>query len=127
VRFSPFTLRDLCWLVLVMAMGSMIVGCQWSQTRSSATRSREVLSGTNEEVRARLLDLIPAGTDATQAKKRLEKLGFEVSNGQATDSLFADLHEPTDSSWVSKRWMVVVDAPDGAVTDIRVNSGLIGP
>ena len=119
--------KGLFWLVLIVGMGSAIVGCQRHTIRSSRTQPRDVLAGTNEEVRARLLSLIPAGTDAAQAKERLEELGFDVAMRDRPDSLFADLHEPTDSFWVSKRWMVVVDAPDNSVTDIRVNSGMIGP
>jgi hypothetical protein len=110
-RLLQSSLRELLWIVLAVSLGSAIAGCQW-QTRALRTPPREVLTGTNEEVRARLLNLIPAGTDAAQAKQRLEELGFDVAVRDQSDSLFADLHEPTDSSWVSKRWIVVVDAPD---------------
>src|SRR5687767_7049984 len=119
--------NGLFWTLLVVGMGSVIAGCQWHQIQSPGTQPREVVTGKNEEVRARLLNFIPAGTDAAQAKERLEKLGFDVAKRDQPDSLFADRHEPTDSFWVSKRWMVVVDAPDNSVTDIRVNSGMIGP
>jgi hypothetical protein len=80
----------------------------------------------------RVRQLIPAGTDASTARRLLEDSGFRCVIARDEPGFRADV----DHLWcdrqdrgllITKRWQVTADLADGKVSTLHVTFGLIGP
>lgn len=88
---------------------------------------------TAAEMQRTLTAEIPAGTSVADAESRLRTRGFRVSrmtnaswsDCEHLDYLYGDMLEGI--GLVKRRWKVAVVHEQGAVTEVLVNTGLVGP
>jgi hypothetical protein len=92
---------------------------------------------TAAEMKQALSAEIPVGTSVTDAEARLRTRGFRIS--RMTNASFSDqgrVREHLDYVYgdmsegvglVSRRWQVAVVHQHGAVTEVSVSTGLVGP
>jgi len=100
------------------------------------------LSDDPDECRAAVLEVIPLGTAVNDARLVMRTNRFKVQ--RARDSDFTEHHSgeeithkgidflfcdrrKTMGQLTARRWQIAVVHEDGAVTDIYVTTGLIGP
>jgi hypothetical protein len=122
--------RRRLFLVCTIAVGATVAFASYRALRGTGME-------TAAEMQQALSTEIPAGTPVKDAEARLRRRGFRVSPmtdasfvGQGrlrehVDYLYGDMSEGI--GLVSRRWQVAVVHQQGAVTEVAVSTGLVGP
>ena len=93
------------------------------------------LSADVRATRDEVLRVVPKGTALAEAERKMRRNGFEcsVKSGEAwvgvegkRDYLYCD-RERSGFSLVSRRWQVAIFLEKESVTEVDVQTGLIGP
>ena len=117
------------WIHLLSAV-VLLLGC------ARDTQVVRVTAGIEQPalMQSTLVKNIPKGTPLADAKRFMEREGFECSitrNGSFSgrdgiDYIYCDRHDRVDI-WVSRRWQIALVLEDDTVADVSVSHGLIGP
>ena len=116
-------------LASTIAVGAIVAFASYRGLRGTGME-------TAAEMQQALSTEIPVGTPVKEAEARLRKRGFRVEpmtdasfvvegrRYEHLDYLYGDMSE---GNGVSRRWQIAVVHQHGAVTEVFVSTGLVGP
>lgn len=82
-----------------------------------------------EQMRAELLRFVPVGTPVDEARRTMQRAGFECSTA-VDDRLGPYLYCQASRRWkwpVYRHWSIKLSYDERGVTDAKVTTGLVGP
>lgn len=107
-------------LALLFALSLTLTGCSSLNFRKEPPVPA-VLSGSNQEIREKLLKEIPIGSSQADAERVIRSLGLEPqpeSNLDTGKPLILCSYSGRKGLSGQNTWLIQIDCPEGQVTDI---------
>jgi hypothetical protein len=107
-------------LAILLALTLTLTGCSSLSFRQEPPVPA-VLSGSNQEIREKLLQEIPIGSSRADAERAIRSLGLEPQPEADLDSgkpLILCSYSGRKGLMEQNTWLIQIDCPDGQVTDV---------
>jgi hypothetical protein len=107
-------------LAILLALSLNLTGCSSLSFRKEPPVPA-ILSGSNEEIREKLIQEIPIGSSRADAERVIRSLGLEPqpeSNLDTGKPLILCSYSGRKGLTGQNTWLIQIDCPDGQVTDI---------